>query len=128
MRGFGFSSAVALFILALVAAPSWACVDPGISVSPNPVHPGDSVSFNIINLTADADHPADWTIKLGNGESFSGSATSGTYTGTFPAPEPAPASTTVSVELIVEHGDIDNPGQTTSKTAHPGIQYAGRTS
>src|SRR3954452_6654587 len=128
MRRFGFSSAVALFILALVAAPSWACVNPGISVSPNPVHPGDSVSFNIINLTADPDHPVQWTIKLGNGESFSRSATSGTYTGTFPAPEPAPSSTTVSVELIVEHGDIETADQTTSATAHPGIQYAGTTS
>src|SRR3954470_18146269 len=101
MRRFGFSSAVALFILALIAAPSWACIKPEISVSQNPVHPGDPVPFNIINLTADTDHPVEWTVKLGNGQSFSGEATSGTYTGTFRAPEVSPSSTTLSVEVIV---------------------------
>src|SRR3954449_7244428 len=112
MRRFGFSSAVALFILALVAAPTWACVDPGVSVSQNPVHPGDTVSFNIINLTANADQPADWTIKLGNGQSFSGTARSTTADATFPMPDAGPSPTRVSVELIVHHGDIDNADQT----------------
>src|SRR3954471_1200712 len=120
MRRFGFSSAVALFILALVAAPSWACINPEISVSPNPMQPGGSVSFNIINLTASADQPVEWTIRLGTGETISGKASSATYDGTFPAPDPG-SSRTVSVELIVEHGDIETADQTLPYTAQPGI-------
>jgi hypothetical protein len=126
MRRVCCSSAVAVFILALTAAPGWACIEPEIGVSQDPVHPGDPVYFTIINLTPDPDQPAEWTVKVDETPVASGKTSNATDHGQFPMPDAGASATSVSVQLVVKHHDIENVEQTLAPPASSPIQYAGR--
>lgn len=123
MRRFGLLIATALSFAAVGSASAWACVDPGIGVSQDPVGPGDPVYYTITDMRSGAFYE----VKAGNDVVVSRrqTLTNDAVKGSFPMPDAGPSPTSVSVQVIVEHGDIENADQTLAPSAPSPIKYAG---
>lgn len=123
MRRFGLLIGVALLFVAVGSSASWACTDPNIGVSPDPVNPGDPVYYTITNMRSGA-----WySVKAGDQVVVPRrqTLTNDPVQASFPMPDMGPSATRVSVQVIVEHSDIDNPDQTLAPPAAESIRYAG---
>ena len=128
MKRVGLSSCIAVFVLAIAASGAWACNAPSIGGSPTggggpngPVHPGDSVSYTITDLSAGAEY----SVFVGS-QAVTPTLTAGgdgAVSDTFTMPDLGDSSHDVSLEVLVHHGDIENPEQSLRRTAPSPLRY-----